>query len=94
MPEPVKNLFRVTELKLKAAQLGISKVDLGPKGGKIEFMQSTLVPAQAVIDLVQKQSHRYRFASANQLAIVATIEDREKRFKHIEDLLEHFTQAA
>ncbi len=94
LPEPVKNLFRVTELKLKAEHLGISRVDFGPRGGKIEFLQNTRVPAETVIALVQKQSQRYRFASANQLAIVATIEDREKRFKHIEDLLEHFTQAA
>jgi transcription-repair coupling factor (superfamily II helicase) len=93
LPEAIKNLFRVTEMKLQAVKLGITKIDLGPRGGKIDFSQETLVPAEKVIQLVQQQSHRYKFASANQLAIVDNIEDREQRFKHIEDLLEHFQAA-
>ncbi len=93
LPESIKNLFRVTEMKLQAVKLGITKIDLGPRGGKIDFSQETLVPAEKVIQLVQQQSHRYKFASANQLAIVDNIEDREQRFKHIEDLLEHFQAA-
>jgi transcription-repair coupling factor (superfamily II helicase) len=51
------------------------------------------VPAERVIELVQKQSHRYKFASANQIAIMDTIDDREKRFKFIENLLERFLAA-
>jgi transcription-repair coupling factor (superfamily II helicase) len=93
LPESIKNLFRITEMKLQAVKLGITKIDLGPRGGKIDFSQETLVPAEKVIQLVQQQSHRYKFASANQLAIVDNIEDREQRFKHIEDLLEHFQAA-
>jgi transcription-repair coupling factor (superfamily II helicase) len=93
LPESIKNLFRITEMKLRAVKLGITKIDLGPRGGKIDFSQETLVPAEKVIQLVQQQSHRYKFASANQLAIVDNIEDREQRFKHIEDLLEHFQAA-
>ena len=93
LPEPVKNLFRVTEIKLIAADLGINRIDLGPRGGKIDFLQNTKVPAERVIELVQKQSHRYKFASANRIAIVDTIEDREKRFKLIENLLERFLAA-
>jgi transcription-repair coupling factor (superfamily II helicase) len=37
LPEPTKNLVRMTLLKLQAEQLGIKKVDAGPQGGRIEF---------------------------------------------------------
>ena len=93
LPDPLKNLFRVTELKLQAERLGITKIDFGPRGGKIDFAQDTQVSPDRIITLVQTQSQRYRFASANQLAIVDNIADREQRFKHIEDLLQHFQAA-
>jgi len=93
LPDPLKNLFRVTELKLQAERLGITKIDFGPRGGKIDFAQDTQVSPDRIIALVQTQSQRYRFASANQLAIVDNIADREQRFKHIEDLLQHFQAA-
>ncbi len=41
LPEPVKNLFRVTDIKLLACDLGINRIDLGPRGGKIDFLQDT-----------------------------------------------------
>jgi len=93
LPDPLKNLFRVTELKLQAERLGITKIDFGPRGGKIDFAQDTQVSPDRIITLVQTQSQRYRFASANQLAIVDNVADREQRFKHIEDLLQHFQAA-
>ena len=93
LPDPLKNLFRVTELKLQAERLGITKIDFGPRGGKIDFAQDTQVSPDRIITLVQTQNQRYRFASANQLAIVDNIADREQRFKHIEDLLQHFQAA-
>ncbi len=34
LPEPTKNLLRITALKLQAEQLGIKKVDGGPQGGR------------------------------------------------------------
>ncbi len=37
LPEPTKNLVRLTLLKLQAERLGIKKVDAGPQGGRIEF---------------------------------------------------------
>ncbi|MBM2829840.1 MAG: transcription-repair coupling factor, partial [Gammaproteobacteria bacterium] len=37
LPEPVKNLFQITTLKLKANPLGIRKIDLGKQGGRLHF---------------------------------------------------------
>ncbi|MGX8249391.1 TRCF domain-containing protein, partial [Escherichia coli] len=41
LPEPTKNLMRLTLLKLQADKLGITKVDAGPQGGRIEFAAET-----------------------------------------------------
>jgi transcription-repair coupling factor (superfamily II helicase) len=35
--DPVKTLFRVTELKLRALPIGVKKIEAGPKGGRIVF---------------------------------------------------------
>src|SRR4029078_3509641 len=37
LPEPVKHLFAVTAIKLGAKALGVRKLDLGDKGGRIVF---------------------------------------------------------
>ncbi|MCU0836579.1 MAG: transcription-repair coupling factor, partial [Chromatiaceae bacterium] len=37
LPEPSKNLFAITELKLKAQPFGIRKIEAGPAGGRILF---------------------------------------------------------
>ncbi|MDX1434647.1 MAG: transcription-repair coupling factor, partial [Gammaproteobacteria bacterium] len=37
LPEAARNLFQITELKLKATPLGIRKIDVGHHGGRIEF---------------------------------------------------------
>ena len=53
LPEPVKNLFRVTELKMKATPLGVRKIDAGENGGRIVFGPEPNVDPLAVIHLIQ-----------------------------------------
>lgn len=88
LPEPVKTLFRVTQLKLRAELLGIKKIDAGENGGKLEFDQDTSIDAGAIVDLVQSEPHRYKLATANQLAFEEKMEKPETRFTKVERLLE------
>ena len=88
LPEPVKTLFRVTRLKLRAELLGIKKIDAGANGGKMEFDQDTTIDAGAIVDLVQSEPDRYKLATANQLAFEEKMENPETRFMKIERLLE------
>ena len=41
LPDPVKNLFRVTSLRHRAEQLGIIKLQAGAGGGTVEFSKET-----------------------------------------------------
>jgi len=88
LPDPVKNLFRVTLLKLKAAVLGIKKLDAGAEGGKIEFDQETTVDPGSIVELVQSEPHRYRLGTANQLLFDDKMEKIETRFTRVEQLLD------
>ncbi len=88
LPEPVKNLFRVTSLKLRSEVLGIKKIDSGPESGKLEFDQDTSIDVGIIIDLVQSEPHRYKLATANQLVFSEKMESPEIRFTKIERLLD------
>jgi len=88
LPETVKNLFRITAMKLKAENLGIKKLDAGETGGKIEFNQDTVVDPGSIVELVQSEPHRYKLATANQLIFSDKMEQSEKRFTKVDRLLE------
>jgi transcription-repair coupling factor (superfamily II helicase) len=88
LPEPVKNLFRVTILKLHAEKLGIKKLDAGERGGKIEFDQETTIDPGSIVKLVQSEPHRYKLATANQLVFDDKMEKINTRITKVERLLE------
>jgi len=91
LPEAVKTLFRISQLKLQAAALGIKKLTANETGGKIEFDQETPVDPGVIVLLVQSEPHRYRPGTANQLIIDEKMEKPEARFSKIERLLERLT---
>ncbi|MFK3794968.1 transcription-repair coupling factor [Pseudomonas sp. NPDC088444] len=91
LPEPTKNLVRMTLLKLKAEQLGIKKIDAGPQGGRIEFGADTPVEPLTLIKLIQGQPKRYKFEGATLFKFMVPMERPEERFNHLEALLERLT---
>ena len=91
LPEPTKNLVRLTSLKLKAEQLGIKKVDGGPQGGRIEFTADTPVDPLALIKLIQGQPNRYKFEGATMFKFSVPMERPDERFNTLEALFERLT---
>ncbi|MHA6476440.1 transcription-repair coupling factor [Stutzerimonas sp. KH-1] len=88
LPEPTKNLVRLTLLKLQAEKLGITKIDAGPQGGRIEFSADTSVDPMVLIKLIQSQPNRYKFEGATLFKFQVPIERPEERFNTLEALLE------
>ncbi|HLD67145.1 MAG TPA: transcription-repair coupling factor [Pseudomonas sp.] len=88
LPEPTKNLVRLTLLKLQAEQLGIKKVDAGPQGGRLEFAPQTPVDPLTLIRLIQSQPSRYRFEGATHFKFQVPMERAEERFNTVEALFE------
>jgi len=88
LPEPAKHLVRLTLLKLQAASLGITKIDAGPQGGRIEFAADTSVDPMVLIKLIQSQPNRYKFEGATMFKFQVPMERAEERFNTLEALLE------
>ncbi|MEE1951026.1 transcription-repair coupling factor [Pseudomonas alcaligenes] len=88
LPEPTKNLMRLTLLKLQAEKLGIKKVDAGPQGGRIKFAADTCVDPLVLIKLIQGQPNRYKFEGATLFKFQVPMERPEERFNTLEALLE------
>jgi transcription-repair coupling factor (superfamily II helicase) len=94
LPEPTKNLVRLTLLKLQAERLGIKKVDAGPQGGRVEFAADTCVDPLTLIKLIQSQPNRYKFEGATLFKFQVPMERPEQRFNTLEALFERLIPAA
>ena len=60
LPVPTKNLMAITELKLKAKSLGISRIKAGISQGYMEFTEQTQISPQVIIKLIQKHPDQYK----------------------------------
>ena len=83
-----KNLFRITELKLLANPLGIRKIEIGPKGGRIIFEDKPNIDPLTVIKMVQSQPQRYAFDGTNKIRLTADLGDVNTRLQTVQQLLE------
>lgn len=89
LPAPVKNLFRVSAIKLKAAALGITKLEASNQHGRLEFGKEPAVDPLVIVKLVQTQPQNYQLSGGNRLKFHADMENSESRFSTVETLLEH-----
>ncbi|HTK98286.1 MAG TPA: transcription-repair coupling factor [Pseudomonadales bacterium] len=88
LPVATKTLFRITELRLTAAALGIARIDFGPTGGRIEFAADTRVDPFALVRLVQREPNSYRLEDGTRLRVTAKLDDIDARFERVTNLLE------
>jgi transcription-repair coupling factor (superfamily II helicase) len=91
LPDPTKNLFRITELKLKATPLGIRKIELGPQGGRLTFAERPNIDPMKVIKLIQTRPANYKLDGKERLKVVQNLPDFAARVTAIEQLLTRFT---
>jgi transcription-repair coupling factor (superfamily II helicase) len=87
LPDAVKNLFEIAELRLTADRIGIMKLDFGPQGGRLEFHEHANADPAALIKLIQQRSSDYRMDGPQKLRILMQQEDAEQRFLECKNLL-------
>ncbi|MCG8313440.1 MAG: transcription-repair coupling factor [Pseudomonadales bacterium] len=87
LPEAIKNLFRITALKLLAESLGVVKIEAGPSGGRIEFGAETQVDPLTIVKMVQSQPQNYRLDGADKLKFMLETEKYDHRIKVVEMLI-------
>ena len=88
LPAPLKNLFRLAGIKLRTRPLGIRKIDLGEKGGRLYFYERADIDPEKVIDLVQTKPDLYKLDGNDKLRITRELIDTEDRFRFIDELID------
>ncbi len=88
LPEPVKTLFSVTELKHQAEKLGIKKIEANIGGGRIIFTSEPCINPEQLINLIQTQAQIYKFDGADKLRFIKPFENTEQKLTFINELLE------
>ena len=87
LPDPLKNLIAITELKQKADDLGIAKIEANDKGGKFEFSEKPNVKPETIIRLIQIKSKRYRLDGPTRLRFTLDKHDPKDRISLVTDYL-------
>ncbi|MDD1616766.1 MAG: transcription-repair coupling factor (superfamily II helicase), partial [Methylococcaceae bacterium NSP1-2] len=87
LPEPVKTLFSVTELKQKAELLGIKKIEANAGGGRIIFTAQPNINTEQLINLIQTQAQCYRFDGVDKLRFTQNFTSVEQKVTFISALL-------
>jgi len=87
LPEPLKNLFQQTLLRLQCTHLGINKLKIGSKGGKISFNSKTNFSPNCLIAMMQKQPMVYKLVGSEVLQIKNAMPEPKDRFDFVSNLL-------
>ncbi len=88
LPKPLKLLFALTELKLRAQKFGIKKIDANVNSGRIEFNETTMVDPLSLIQLIQEDPMHLKLTSGNQLQFSHQSENAEAKLEFINSLLD------
>ena len=88
LPEALKNLFRIAELKLMTRTLGILKIDLGEQGGSIHFNEDADFDRTVLVRALQEEPHLYKLEAGSKLRINHELINPDERFHFIESLLD------
>ncbi|MBQ4864671.1 transcription-repair coupling factor [Pseudoalteromonas sp. MMG013] len=94
LPDAAKNLFAIQALKLKASNLGISKVEANIKGGYFEFSTSTKVNPTFIIGLIQSNPSIYKMEGASKLRFAIEEKNGQERVKLINAMMDDFDKKA
>lgn len=90
LPQPTKNLFAITSLKLIATVLGIRKFELGAEGGRILFREQPDIDPASVLQLVQGEPRRYQLDGPDKLRVRRELPQPAERIEAARDLLARF----
>jgi transcription-repair coupling factor (superfamily II helicase) len=88
LPPFAQSLFRSTYLKLRAAALGIRKIDAGPTSGYLIFEEDNKIDSKRVLKLIQGKPKEYRLDGPLKLRFSHDARGEEQLFARVEQLVE------
>ena len=88
LPEAIHNLFNIAKLKQKACLLGIRKIDLGKKGGRIFFRENSNVNAARIMKFIETAPENYKLDGKDKLRIIKELTEKDSRMEFLEYFLD------
>ena len=92
LPPQAEYLFKATQLRLRCNKLGVERLELNDRGGRVVFSQVPRIDTLVLIQLIQSHPELYRFDGKSILRITRELEDHEQRFEFIEDLFDQLAE--
>ena len=91
LPDYLKNLFSVTEIKLVAQHIGITNIDTTDNGIRFKFNQQPNINPMKLIELIQTQSSLYHFDGKQTFRILKVSDEIDQRARQIYDVINLLT---
>jgi transcription-repair coupling factor (superfamily II helicase) len=88
LPPYAQSLFRAAQIKLRAAQLGIRKIDAGATGGYFVFEEDNKIDTRRVLKLIQTRPKDYRLDGPLKLRFTHDARTEDNLFTGIEMMVE------
>ncbi len=94
LPEEVKHLLVVVQIKAMCRRAGIASVDAGPKGVVIGFRNNKFANPQALIGFIARHERRTRLQPDHKLVYKADWTDDQERIKGVRSLVRELADMA
>jgi len=91
LPEAAKNLFHIAGLRRGAGAIGITRLDLGENGGRVDFEEHAAADTDALLRLIQSRPDDYRMSGPSRLLVRTTLESGAQRLDLARDLIARLT---
>ncbi|PCJ32638.1 MAG: transcription-repair coupling factor [Gammaproteobacteria bacterium] len=88
LPQQVQTLFAIHELRFKAKEIGINKIDVYDQGGRIIFDKEPKIEPFAIIQLIQSQPAKYKLDGQDKLRFIIDMPDADSRLHNLNAVLD------
>jgi len=88
LPEPARNLFAVTALKLQVQPYGIRKIEAGAGSGRIQFASETQIDPARLVQLIQSRPKELKLEGGDKLRFYRDMAEPERRLQQVHKVVE------
>ena len=94
LPQEVRHLLDIVEIKGLCRQAGIGQLDAGPKGAVIAFRNKKFANPEGLIEFIRKEGKKVKLQPDHRLIYYANWETPEERLAGARDLLKRLVKIA
>jgi len=91
LPEAVKNLFEIANLKLRLSEMNIKKIEVGPAGGKFELDEEPNINIAKLMELMSQYPQDYTMKDPNTFVIKREMLENEQRFELVRHVIDELS---